>query len=294
VTGAGTAADGAPTVTVRVGRTEDRPGFYVADDGPGIPEDERDRVTAEGYTTAELGTGTGLSIVSQTADQRGWNLTITESEDGGARVEITDCHVVLDPVPGTPTDESVALPNGVDVGSPRQAGRSTYDESTDEWTVAGGGFDLWARTNQFHYRYGHADGPVRIQGRVESIDSVDEYSKAGLMVRDGLEGDDAQAYVGTTSGYGTEVIWRSSPDDPTRTNQFEEPAEVDWFRVDFAAGQATCSVSVDGKEWQPVGQFDVDATSTVAVGLVVCSHSDEALAEATFADVTVRRLDTDE
>jgi len=36
-------------------------GFYVADDGPGIPEDEREDVFDHGYTTSEGGTGLGPS-----------------------------------------------------------------------------------------------------------------------------------------------------------------------------------------------------------------------------------------
>ena len=64
-------------------------GFYVADDGPGIPADERDRVFDIGYTTANSGTGFGLNIVRETAEAHGWNVRVTESKHGGARFEIT-------------------------------------------------------------------------------------------------------------------------------------------------------------------------------------------------------------
>ncbi|MFB6360063.1 MAG: PAS domain-containing protein, partial [Halobacteriales archaeon] len=56
---------GGSDVTVTVG---DLPaGFYVADDGTGIPEDERGNILDVGYTTAEEGTGFGLSIVREIA-----------------------------------------------------------------------------------------------------------------------------------------------------------------------------------------------------------------------------------
>ncbi|MFB6302508.1 MAG: ATP-binding protein [Haloferacaceae archaeon] len=74
-----------PTVTV--GNLED--GFYVADDGPGIPEDKRDRVFDAGYSTADDGTGFGLNIVREIAEAHGWTVTATEGEAGGARFEIT-------------------------------------------------------------------------------------------------------------------------------------------------------------------------------------------------------------
>ena len=78
-------------VTVRVGDIDDgsRRGFYVEDDGPGIPEDGRDQVFGMGYTTTDDGTGFGLSIVREVVDAHGWDVAVTESEDGGARFEVT-------------------------------------------------------------------------------------------------------------------------------------------------------------------------------------------------------------
>jgi PAS domain S-box-containing protein len=76
-----------PAVTVTVGELAD--GFYVADDGPGIPESERETVFEPGHTTLDDGTGFGLSIVKRIADAHGWAVSIRESDAGGARFEIT-------------------------------------------------------------------------------------------------------------------------------------------------------------------------------------------------------------
>ncbi|WP_435184727.1 response regulator [Halobellus sp. EA9] len=76
-------------VTVTVGDLEDDAGFYVADDGPGIPPDERERVFESGYSTATRGTGFGLAIVRRIAAAHGWEVAVTDSEAGGARFEIT-------------------------------------------------------------------------------------------------------------------------------------------------------------------------------------------------------------
>jgi len=62
-------------------------GFAVEDDGPGIPEAERDDVFEHGFTTAEDGTGFGLAIVERIADAHGWSVSVAESRDGGARFE---------------------------------------------------------------------------------------------------------------------------------------------------------------------------------------------------------------
>ncbi|MFY4816073.1 ATP-binding protein [Haloarcula sp. AONF1] len=85
----GSVGRGSDGVAVTVGPLTDDAGFYVADDGPGIPEDDRDQVFESGYTTTSDGTGFGLDIVSKIADGHGWTVDVTESADGGARFEFT-------------------------------------------------------------------------------------------------------------------------------------------------------------------------------------------------------------
>jgi PAS domain S-box-containing protein len=80
---------GGEDVTVEIGDLDAEDGFYVADDGPGIPEKERATVFESGYTTAEGGTGFGLAIVKEIAEAHGWAVGVTESAAGGARFEIT-------------------------------------------------------------------------------------------------------------------------------------------------------------------------------------------------------------
>ncbi|GGL57163.1 two-component system sensor histidine kinase NtrB [Halocalculus aciditolerans] len=66
-----------------------RTGFYVADDGPGVPESLRGEIFDAGVSTGEDGTGFGLAIVGEIADGHGWDVHLEESASGGARFEIT-------------------------------------------------------------------------------------------------------------------------------------------------------------------------------------------------------------
>ncbi|MFC3476686.1 PAS domain-containing sensor histidine kinase [Halobacterium litoreum] len=76
---------GGDSVAVTVGVSDD--GFFVADDGPGIPAEERESVFESGWTTASDGSGLGLSIVADIAAAHDWTVDATESADGGARFE---------------------------------------------------------------------------------------------------------------------------------------------------------------------------------------------------------------
>ena len=83
-------------VTVRVGTfhaagvdTDADPlGFYVADDGPGVPVAERAGVFDAGVSSGG-GTGYGLAIVRRFAADHGWSARVTAAEGGGARFEFT-------------------------------------------------------------------------------------------------------------------------------------------------------------------------------------------------------------
>ena len=79
---------GGADVTIVVGNLSSTTGFYVADDGAGIPEGDREDVFESGYSTHQNGTGFGLAIVREIVDLHGWEIDLTESEAGGARFEI--------------------------------------------------------------------------------------------------------------------------------------------------------------------------------------------------------------
>ncbi|MFU8869855.1 PAS domain S-box protein [Natronococcus sp.] len=76
-----------PDVTVRVGDLDD--GIYVEDDGPGIPAANREAVFETGYSEFQDGTGFGLGIVERICEAHGWEVAVTDGDDGGARFELS-------------------------------------------------------------------------------------------------------------------------------------------------------------------------------------------------------------
>ena len=77
-------------VTLSLGSDEGRIRLVVADDGPGVPEDEQARVferfarVETGRARAEGGTGLGLAIVAQIAEDHRGRVDIDDAAGGGA------------------------------------------------------------------------------------------------------------------------------------------------------------------------------------------------------------------
>ncbi|HLZ99466.1 MAG TPA: ATP-binding protein [Steroidobacteraceae bacterium] len=79
------------SVTVGVGKINGRPLLAVEDTGPGIPEDDRQRVRQRFYRLPNSpghGSGLGLAIVDEIAKLYGAALVIGTGTGGGTRIEI--------------------------------------------------------------------------------------------------------------------------------------------------------------------------------------------------------------
>lgn len=79
------------SVTVKLAATDGEAVLTVADDGPGIPADERDHVFERFYRIAgstEEGSGLGLAIVREVVENAGGRVTLGDGATGGLVVEV--------------------------------------------------------------------------------------------------------------------------------------------------------------------------------------------------------------
>ncbi len=82
------AMEGTGRIEVKLTEEGDRACVQVEDDGPGIPEDIRDKVLKPFFTTRTRGTGLGLSVVNRIIGAHGGSLALATSSLGGARIRM--------------------------------------------------------------------------------------------------------------------------------------------------------------------------------------------------------------
>jgi signal transduction histidine kinase len=90
---------------VRLARERDAVLVEVEDEGPGIPEEVRERVFEPFFTTKASGTGLGLAVVKRILDGHGGEVVARNREGAGA---VFTLRFPLSPTPAGPPDEPVA------------------------------------------------------------------------------------------------------------------------------------------------------------------------------------------
>ncbi len=80
---------GTGSIDVALVRDEGAVRIVIADHGPGVPSDLRNRIFEPYFTTKEKGTGLGLALVRQTVEAHGGTISVEDATTGGAKFVMT-------------------------------------------------------------------------------------------------------------------------------------------------------------------------------------------------------------
>ena len=171
-----------------------------------------------------------------------------------------------------------------DVGSPAVGGQATASGGT--FSVSGAGVDIWDASDQFRFVYQTIDGDGEIVARVDSLQTVNEWTKAGVMIRADLTAGAANAMAGASATHGLLFQSRVSL-GAMSTNQMASGSAPRWVRLVRSGNTLTGYQSADGTTWTQISSATVPLPLHVYVGLAVTSHTASTAATASFSNVTV-------
>jgi regulation of enolase protein 1 (concanavalin A-like superfamily) len=153
--------------------------------------------------------------------------------------------------------------------------------------MEGAGADVWGTADAFRFVYRSFTGDVRITARVASVEAVDAWTKAGVMIRSTLQPDSPHAFMLVSPGKGLAFQRRNATGGATLHTTGGPGIAPSWVRLERRGQIVTASTSVDGASWTVVGEASIALNSSAYIGLAVSSHRSGVLAAAVFDPIEV-------
>ncbi len=183
--------------------------------------------------------------------------------------------------------------NHSDVGAVKNVGSASYDAATKSYTVAGGGENMWATTDAFHFVWKRMSGDVSFAADIKVLgDTGNAHRKGVLIIRQTLDAASPYADAALHADGLTSLQYREVKGGPTREVQsnVKGPARL---RIEKDGDYVFMSIAPAGESLRSAGgSFRIKLTEPYYIGLGVCAHDNNALEKAMFSNVELRNTKT--
>lgn len=174
-----------------------------------------------------------------------------------------------------------------DIGHVLKPGHAVYDAAKQEYTITGGGANMWLDNDEFHMVWKRMKGDfiltcrARFEGR-----GVEAHRKLGWIIRAGMESN-APHVNATVHGDGlTSLQFRRSKGGPTEEIKSAAQA-ADVIQLERKGDAYIMSVARFGEPFVTAETVNPALGDEVIVGLYVCSHNKDVEETAVFTNVRV-------
>ena len=245
-------------------------GLTTATAGPALVAPAWVRLTriGDGVTTYVSTDGQTWIAVSKDSVPLGSDtyvgLAVT-SHNGGAMTRAAISAITVTPL---------SLPSGqqhADIGAPAVAGSAVY--ANGAYAEVGAGADIWGTADQFQFVYQPVNGDADVIVRINSITYADQWSKAGLMIRESLAAGARHATTFVSAGKGYAFQRRPDAGGTSVSTAGGSGTAPGWLRLQRVGTIFTSYRSADGQNWTLIGSDSIPMATSVYVGMAVTSHN---------------------
>ena len=176
-----------------------------------------------------------------------------------------------------------------DIGETPRKGSATYDTASGEYHVTGGGANMWASKDAFHFVWKKVDGNFDLSAIVALVGAgAEDHRKSSVVVRQSLDANSAYADIALHGDGLTALQFRPAPG--AETSEVRSPMNAPTtIRLSRRGAQLTMSVG-KGEADTVSGPVTIDFKGPVYVGLGICSHDANVLETAVFSKVVLQEL----
>ncbi len=180
-----------------------------------------------------------------------------------------------------------------DIGNVARSGSVNFDPARGEYLIAGGGGNMWATADAFHFVWTRISGDFTLTADVKFLGTGgNPHRKACLLIRQSLKPGSVYADVALHGVGLTALQYRDAPDAPTHEIQsnISAPARM---RIEKRGDYISMWLAAAGEGLKPAGGYlRIPFKGKCYVGLGVCAHDNQALEQAVFSNVELKPVST--
>ena len=254
------------------------------------------------YICRAFGSSSGPGVATSRDDSCEWRnpgpastqamiAVFAQGDDNSPIGTQSHARITISPQPG-----GVAYPwQQQDIGTVAKPGSTTY--SNGVYTMNASGADIWDNADEFRFTYqAVSNSAIVVTARVDSVQNVNQWTKAGVMIRAGEGAAAPHASLFVTPGKGIAFQRRLSTGGTSLSTQVLSVTAPAWLKLVSQATGTTETVRAYYRKnasdpWILAGE---DTFPTVisqrSAGLALSSHADGTLAKAVFSGVSIGRI----
>ena len=172
-----------------------------------------------------------------------------------------------------------------DVGVNPRKGSVEFDAAASTYKITGGGANMWADVDAFHFVWKKISGDVTLTADVELLGKgAVAHRKAGVIIRQSLDANSAYADAIVHGDGSASLQYRTAAGEQTK--QVESPLKGAMrLRIERRGDQFTMYAGDPQGKLTASGPVTVKLSGAVYVGLAVCAHDAGVLETAVFSNV---------
>jgi hypothetical protein len=172
-----------------------------------------------------------------------------------------------------------------DIGYNLLPGSQVYNAGN--WLLQGAGEDIAGTSDQFHGVWQTLSNDGSVSARITSVENVDPYSKAGVMLRLGMDPGSPYYAIFVTPHNRLIVQYREQQGGNSALNDFPAPGKLPiYLRVTRVGNVFNASYSQDDINWTQIGTTKtINMPNKVFSGIAMTSHATLQEGTATFDSV---------
>ncbi len=173
---------------------------------------------------------------------------------------------------------NTAIGAGIDGDAASEDGR---------FTLSATGRDIWGTADELRFAWRPLSGNGDIVARIDSLQAVHRWSKAGIMIRGSAAAGAPHAFMLVSGASGLAFQRRTVADGVSTTTDGGAGAAPRWLWLSRRGDRISAYAAVDRGAWRLVGSDTIRMGEQVLAGLALASHDPAVLATAVFSNVSV-------